>query len=275
LRRTNRRNRLSRQARLVRGTSRAFLRAVHLNVRQLFVKRFVFLFGLFGCVSAFSQSIEEVLARHLEAAGGAERLKAVRASITESVITNDVAARPCIEYAKSGQKLRIEMTFPTGTVIFCYNGTSGWKRAVMPNGEKREVVPLSEREARDMAQDSRFTLSDSLLEYRKHMDHLKGLGHEEIAGHDAFAIEVSDEGVPPIKKYIDTKTYLEIAEDTQDSPNSLPYRVVKEDFRSVDGVTTPFHIMSYKNGRLVIDKKIGKITFLPTLDDRIFETPHD
>jgi hypothetical protein len=32
---TNRRNRLSRQARLVRGTIRAFLRAVHLNVRDV------------------------------------------------------------------------------------------------------------------------------------------------------------------------------------------------------------------------------------------------
>ena len=239
------------------------------------MKRIAFLFGFFACASAFSQSIEEVLARHLEAAGGAERLKTVRASITESVITLDGKAMPCVEHAKSGQKLRMEMTFPTVTVIMCYNGTSGWKRVVMANGEKRPVLPLSEKEDRDMAQDSRFTLSDSLLEYKKNGSHLKVLGHEVMLGHDTLAIEVSYEGVAPITRYIDTASYLEIAEVRKDLTSGLPYKVVNEDFRRIDGVTTPFHKVAYKNGELVTDKRVTKITFLATLDDSLFEKPID
>ena len=126
-----------------------------------------------------------------------------------------------------------------------------------------------------MAQDSRFTLSDSLLEYKKNGSHLKVLGHEVMLGHDTLAIEVSYEGVAPITRYIDTASYLEIAEVRKDLTSGLPYKVVNEDFRRIDGVTTPFHKVAYKNGELVTDKRVTKITFLATLDDSLFEKPID
>jgi hypothetical protein len=66
-----------------------------------------------------------------------------------------------------------------------------------------------------------------------------------------------------------------VAEVTQDSKDAPLTEVVNEDFRSVDGVMTPFHKIAFKDNLQFMDMKMTKVTFLPTIDDKVFEKPLD
>jgi hypothetical protein len=235
-------------------------------------KRIVLIYLVFVSMG-LSQSLSYVLEKHIETIGGSVRLKAINASVTEWTDTQLQVPLKLVTYVTKGQKVRIEMASPSLLIIFAYNGTVGWKRAIVPGVENRPVMPLTDSETKTLVEEAQIGKPDLLLNYPKIASNVTLIGRKDIEGRDAYALLVVGADGKGITRYIDSSSFEEIEDEWKELATGSVFKRTSEDFRRVDGVMTPFHMKLYKDGKLIVNKLVTKVTFPPILADSLFERP--
>ncbi len=200
-----------------------------------------------AAVPASGQTVDEIVASHIKARGGYEKLKAIQTiKISRTFATNFSAVK--VDYFKKRPNLlRIEQTpkGQTAPIPRAINAEGAWDtvqgKVVMRPGR----VALEGREL-----DADF---DGLLVDWKEKGHTVTLeGKESIGGSEAHKLKVKTKGGSERFVYIDTKTFMETAQSgrwllSQMDPKTKEFRYMDSvwtfsDFRDVDGVKFPFSV---------------------------------
>jgi outer membrane lipoprotein-sorting protein/predicted aspartyl protease len=150
-----------------------------------------------------AETLEEILNRHTQALGGKEALEAITSSTSEyELILPGGMTGTQKYYFKYPDKLRSEMDLKIMQTMTVFDGQKGWTKD--PNGQVRE---LAGAELSDIQMELYFNLYAYLFP-----DRAKGkveyLGREEADGINYYVIQVTPEGIDPIKMYLDPQTYL-------------------------------------------------------------------
>ena len=223
-----------------------------------------------GCAG---QSADGIAARHLAAVGGLDRLVAIRASITETIKTLDGKQSTCVYYLKRPNKVGMEMAYPAVAAVMAYNGVVGWKQAIMSNGERRPPSPITESETRHIIEDFEGSFADSLLDYEKGHVQLRLAGRESVLGSDAYILEITRQDGATERRFIDIKSYMEVATSHRDAGSGVLYKMIRDDFRRSGGIMVPFHEVLYRDGKVFMETTCTKVRFLSSMDDSVFEKP--
>jgi hypothetical protein len=220
--------------------------------------------------SAAAQSVDDIVARHIEARGGHERLKAIETiKITRTVATPFTDLKVVV-YKKRPHLFRLEQA-PAGQPMV--------PRAIGPDAAwdaiRGKVVvrqPQAFAEARDL--DGDF---EGLLVNWKEKGHTVELeGRETLPGGEAYKLKVTTKSGAWGYLYLDAKTYLD-RRHVNLTPNRQAQVVV--DFggwREVGGVKFPFDITEERTSKAPVQTLVTyteKIEINVPIDDALFATP--
>jgi hypothetical protein len=227
---------------------------------------------LLAAGSASGQTVEELIAKNIQAHGGMERMKAVKTvRMTATFYAGSFEAQ-YLQENKRQNLVREDLTFQRLTAIQAYDGKTGWQ--IQPFGGRMDPELLGEDDLRGMQQDA--DMDGPLVDYLEKGNKVEYLGREDVDGSDAFKIKVSEKNGDIRYFYLDTDAYLEIKIETQ--------RVIRGalretdmllgSFKEVAGVMFPFLIESGPKGSTDRQKlAIQKIEVNVPIDDSRFAVP--
>jgi outer membrane lipoprotein-sorting protein len=230
-------------------------------------------FLIITCVgtTVSAQSLDDIVAKHVKAMGGAKlgQLQSMKISAEMDIMNMKVPITTIIVQNKG---FRSESTVQGMTVVQAVNGATGWTINPMAGNTKPTALP--EDAVKSLANETDLT---GLYNYKEKGYKLTLDGEEDLAGAKVYKVTMTlPNGVRRIN-YISKDTFyiLKIVAQTSMNGQDIMSENVQSDFRAVDGIYYPF--TSEVTTSAMPGTKMGlKITSLevnPKIDPKIFEMP--
>ena len=234
-------------------------------------RRAAFMFVLTLCASSVdAQTVDEIVAKNIQAKGGYELLKSTTSVRTTGAGTMQGAEVTILTVTKRPSFVRNEMSVAGQKMIIGFDGTTAW---VLPPGglAAQPLPPGPQTEA--LKQNSQ--IDSPLFEYKAKGTKIE-LGEPlPEGGRTLQHLIVTPKGSPAMHYYIDPATGLEakMVIDTEDAGQKMKMELRFSDFKPVDGRMVPFAVTQFVNGNQVLDMKFQKIEFNVPVDEAIFKMP--
>jgi len=214
-------------------------------------------------------TVEEVIARHIEARGGQERWDAVETMKITGDFTAFSKVAPFTLHRKRESNYHLDHMLGDRKVIVGYDGKTGWwDNRWMGDGARHIEGP----DLAVLMQEVDFPTPFFGYEAKGHQVEL--LGDVDLEGMPALGIELTRQDGSVEKWYLDPKTYLEMGRESPGSDFGQPMeqRTFYDDFREIDGLVIPFFTETqwYTRDRIVA---IEKIETNLAIDDGLFRMP--
>jgi hypothetical protein len=239
--------------------------------------------GLFTAALLFiptlvtAQTVDEIVAKHVAARGGMDRINALQTlKITRTVATGIGSNIRVIMYKKRPNLYRVEQGLATPGASMTARGVNAdaaWDTA--PGGKITLRAEPAATEARDL--DGDF---DGLLVNWKDKGHaVRFEGRESMPGGDALKLRVTTKGGVERLIYLDATTYLDRRHTgTVTLPNGRRDVVIDfSNWQDVNGVKFPFDINEDRKGGNAPEQSLvfytEQIEANVPLDDALFVTP--
>ncbi len=154
-----------------------------------------------------AQTAEEVVARHLAARGGLEKIRAletIRMSGTISFGPGDPA--PFALEMKRPNRMRTEFTFQGAVGVQAFDGQKAW--ALLPMAGKTEPEYLPAEVSREAAEQA--DIEGPLVGAAAKGHKVELLGREKVEGRDCFKLMVTFKNGGVRYTYLDATSFLEL-----------------------------------------------------------------
>jgi hypothetical protein len=223
--------------------------------------------------SAPTITVDELMRKTIDAAGGEANLRKITTRITESDIDleNQGVKGTSIAYAKAPNKGATKSTLTAlGKVI-----ATGWDFYDGTNGEEVYSFSPVDKFVGDRLADARLSADFySQLDWKQNFKKIDVNGISKVDGEDAWTVRFEPQKGSPFTEYYSTRSYLLLKREgvipSSTSAVKLPYWVTYSDYRTVDGITLPFKAISYSvsNGNIVTTVRSFKHNV--QIDDSMF-----
>jgi outer membrane lipoprotein-sorting protein len=235
------------------------------------------LLALLSLASApsFAVTVDELIARHIEARGGDEKMKAIQSlQFTGKLeLTGDFTAElSMIRWIKRPDRVRTDATLQGLTSVRAWDGHEGW--AISPLFGRKEPERISRDESKDLIEiaDIDGPLIDSATKgYR-----IDYLGTEDLEGTEAHKLRVTTNDGDVQYVYLDPDYYLVIRVLYRRSVRGAQVETEADfgNYEKINGVYFPFSIDSGpKGGEKTRKITIDKAEANAALSDTLFQFP--
>jgi len=225
--------------------------------------------------AARALTVDELIAKYIEARGGMEKLKAIQSLRLEGTRTRSGGGfeMPFVEIRKRPGSIRSEATMQGLTMVRAYDGSEGW--AVQPFRGRKDPEKLPADAAKQMAYEA--DLDGPLVDYRRKGNEVEYLGTEDVDGTEAHKLKVTRSGGDVELIYLDPDYFLEIRRRSQVRVRGVETEI-ETDFGSyerVNGVYFPFSVEAGPPGSGEKGQKTNviKAEANVAVDDAIFRFP--
>jgi outer membrane lipoprotein-sorting protein len=223
--------------------------------------------------AVWGQSADEIIAKNVQARGGADKLKSVQSvKSTATMAMGPGMEAPGLLIQKRENLARLEFTIQGLTAIQAYDGKNAWQ--VMPFMGKKDPELMSGDEAKEV--EEMADIDGPWVDYKSKGNQVELLGKEKIEGTDTYKLKVSLKNGDVQTVYLDADSFLEIKEETKRTVRGSEQIVESAigDYKEVGGVVFPFAIESGAKGSAEKQKlTITKIELNVPADDSIFKMP--
>ena len=214
-------------------------------------------------------TVEEVIAKHVEARGGREAWDRIETLEVTGEFTAFSKTKPFKLYRKRDNKYYMDHYLNDRLVVIGYDGEQAWQDN---HSYKQGAKKIGGADLAVLMRDVDFPTP--LFDYEQRGHEVKLLGEVEVDGKPTIGIELTRSDESEETWYLDPATYLEIARDSpgSDSGRPMEQRTWFEDFREVDGVKIPFFAESqwYTRDRVM---NIERVEINVEIDDELFRMP--
>jgi outer membrane lipoprotein-sorting protein len=231
----------------------------------------IVLFVTASCLSA--QTVDEIIAKNIEARGGAEKLKSVQSiKSTATMSMGPGMEAPGTLIQKRPAMARLEFTVQGLTAVQAFDGKNAWQ--IMPFMGKKDPELMSADEAKET--EEMADIDGPLVDYKSKGHQVELLGKEKIEGTDAYKLKVTLKNGDVQTIYIDSDSFLEIKEETKRTVRGSEQVLESAigDYKEVNGIMFPFAEETSAKGS---DQKqkltITKIELNVPADDSLFKMP--
>ena len=219
-------------------------------------------------MNALPPDVKTIVARVISAYGGEDAImRAKRVYVTGDItafMRNDKGTYT--RYMARDRKLRVETAYASGSSeLRILNGKTGWRRM--------DRTPLMEVKE--------YLLLSMVYQY-KQLDMPYGLmtgqynivddGNSTINGADVVVLDVEDGEGPPMKIYVDAKSFRIVRTEgyffVRGNLTSLGADF--GDFRKVEGLLLPFKIANSANGQPISETIIKRYKINPVMEGSLF-----
>ena len=141
-----------------------------------------------GALGAEEMTLDEVLAAHFDALGGAEKLEAVESA----KFNGNMAMGPGMEVPftmvfRRPMNMRLEFTMQGMTAVQAYDGDVAW--SIMPFMGKTDPEVMAEDQAKNIKEQADF--DGPLMSWQDKGHQVELLGLEETEGTEAYKLKVA------------------------------------------------------------------------------------
>lgn len=224
--------------------------------------------------AASAITADELVARNLEAKGGAARLQAVR-SIQRSgklIVGGGQFELGYVDTRSRPESIRVDATLQGLTLVQAWDGEAGWK--INPFQGRKDPERVPDEEVKGLIEDA--DIDGPIIDYRAKGSLLAYLGTEDIEGTLAHKLKVTHDTGDVQYVYLDPDYFLEIRVETQRQVRGVEQISVTDlgDYEAVGGVYWPMSIESGPKDSS--DRQIivfDKAEVNPPLDEAMFRFP--
>jgi outer membrane lipoprotein-sorting protein len=239
------------------------------------MRRLISLAAALSCVLAvaapsFAQTADEVVAKNLQAKGGAEKWKSISSVKMTGTVKAQGMEAPMVAYTKRPNLSRQDITTPAGPFVQAYDGTTPW---MMPPGADapREVKgPQAEGVRRNSDFDG------PLIDYAAKGHKLELVGKEKLGTGDVHHLKVMKKEGDVEHYYFDAESGLEVKRTVEIQTAGGVKQTLEtqmSDYKPVDGLMIPHTMTQSVNGNQVAQVTIEKVEINGAIDDALFRMP--
>ena len=211
---------------------------------------------------AYAQTADEIVAKHLKALGGVEKLKALQSLRSTGKLKMGPMEATMVAIKARPNQSRMDFTIQGMSGTQAFDGSTGW--TIMPGQKNAEAMP--EEMAADARESSDF--DGPLVDYKTKGTKIELAGKEDVKGSPAYKLHLTSKNGSEFNLYIDARTYLLVKSDDAKSESFIG------DYKEVAGVlmahSIEMHVKGEEAGQMVI---IEHVDVNPKVDAATFKMP--
>ena len=221
--------------------------------------------------SASAATVDEVVAKALDARGGLDKLRALKSVKTTGKQSLGAMEIPFTIVQARPMSFRMEAVFQGQTIVQVYQPGNSWM--VMPMTGSTDPEKIGAEESKQIEQQA--DIDGPLVDWKKKGHKVVLAGEEEIDGSPAWKLAVELANGNSMTIYIDQATGLEIRDTMKIKKDGSEIEAESDlsGFKKVDGFTMPYTITSKMNGQTVSTITLDKVELNVPVDEKIFVMP--
>jgi outer membrane lipoprotein-sorting protein len=239
----------------------------------MFRKALLALAGVALLAPASAQTLDEIIARNIEARGGMEKIKAVKTMrMTGRITVGPGMEAPAVIEAKRPQMTRLDITFQGMTLTQAFDGKVGW--AINPFQGNPNPEVMSADDAKDAEEQA--DMDGSLVDWKAKGHTVELVGKEKIEGTDAYRLKITLKGGDVRYTFIDADSWLEIRGEAKRTVRGTEMETEQTigDYKEVGGLIIPHSFEGGPKGSPMRQKiTIEKVELDVPIDDARFAMP--
>ena len=227
---------------------------------------------LLSPLAAFTQTVDEVIAKNIQAHGGMEKLKSVQTLRTTGKFTQGSFRAAFLQENKRPDEVREEFVVQGLAQIQAYDGKAGWQ--ISPFGGRKDPELMSQDDVKSLQIDA--DIDGPMVNYKEKGHKAELVGHDSVEGTDCFKVKLTLKNGDMRYYFLDADSFLEIKMENQ--TNIRGAVVFTEnyygDYEQVNGLYFPFAFESVQKGSQERAKfTVEKVELNVPLDDSLFSMP--
>ena len=219
-------------------------------------------------VSAYAQTVDEIVDKHVAAMGGLDKLKGVTSLVTERSLSVQGMEIPTKTTVLVGKAMRTESSVMGNSMIQVVDGNTGWmiRPAMMQGTGEPEDMPADQLK-QQLGQLDPF---GALVNYKEKGNKVELVGKEKVDKADVYHLKVTTKDGQVMDEYIDATTNL--VSKVKTNMNGQEGELSFSDYKAVDGI--PFaNTLDISSPQGALTMVTTKITVNPKVDESIFKKP--
>jgi Outer membrane lipoprotein-sorting protein len=237
----------------------------------------IFLFLLFVApafcsLAAIAQTVDEVIAKNIQAHGGVDKLKSVQSLRTLAKYTQGPFRADYRQENKRADKVREEFIIQGLAQVQAYDGKTGWQ--ISPFSGRKDPELLSQDDLKSLIVDS--DIDGPLVDYKEKGHKAELVGHDSVEGTECYKIKLSMKNGDVRYYYLDADSYLELKTEVQTTIRGAlqESELYYGDYEQVNGIYYPFSVEQAQKGSSTRSQiSVEKIEQNIPLDDARFSMP--
>jgi outer membrane lipoprotein-sorting protein len=203
--------------------------------------------GVLLSLPVAAQTVDEILAKHIEARGGKEKLAAVQSARATGKMTMGPMEVPFVMEWKAPNRVRQEFMVQGKAGVRAYDGATAWMH--MPFMGKAEPEKMAAEDTADMAQEADL-IEGPLVDYAKKGHQVRLVGKKEIEGTEVYELEITMKNGDVTRDYLDAESFLTIKQESKQKQGDQEMEITTSigNYQQVDGLMLPFAINSTIKG---------------------------
>ncbi len=239
----------------------------------MFKKLILTTLALIFAASLSAQTVDEIIAKNIEAKGGYDKLKSIKTMQATGQFTaqNGMVQGTITLYNKRPNKMRMNMDIQGQTMVQAFDGTTGWM--IIPFMGTTEPQRMPEEQVKSMK--SNADMDGVLVDYKKKGHKVELLGKEELEGTDVYKLKVTRKDSSVQYLYLDSDYYIELKMSTviKSKGTEQMFDTYLSDYKEVDGTMVPFAIEQKKGDMLLSQITLSEVKYNVDIDDSYFAMP--
>lgn len=225
---------------------------------------------------ASAQTVDELIAKNIEAKGGMAAIKAIDTLKLEGTMRVGGGGFSLdlgfVQMTKRGGKTRGEASLQGLTAVSAYDGKDAWQ--IQPFQGRKDPEKLAVDQAKGLAQQAE--IDGPLIDYRAKGHKIEYLGMEDVDGTPAHKLQVLRADGDTQYIYLDPDYFLEIRIITRTSVRGVEFEQESDvgNYEKVAGVYIPFSMETGAKGQpkgqnITVTKAEANVE----IDDALFAFP--
>jgi outer membrane lipoprotein-sorting protein len=222
--------------------------------------------------NASAQTVDEVIAKNIQARGGLDKLRAIRTLRTTVKFGEGSFRAEFRQENKRPGKVREEFIVQGMAQIQAYDGKTGWQ--ISPFSGRRDPDLMSQDDMKSLIVDG--DIDGPLVDYKEKGHKAELVGHDLMEGTDCYKIKLSMKNGDIRYYYLDTDSYLELKVEIQTTIRGglQESELYYGDYEQVNGIYYPFAVeQAQKGSSSRAQFSVEKIEQNADLDDTLFAMP--
>jgi outer membrane lipoprotein-sorting protein len=223
--------------------------------------------------ASFAQNVDEIITKHVEAMGGADKWKTIKSMQMNnkfSVQGMDIESKTTIV---AGKSLRTEVSVMGQEIITAVDGETGWMQRPAMMGGTGEPEDMPGALIKETLKQT--NLGGSLLSFKEKGATIELVGKEKLDGADVYHLKMTEKNGEVTNLFLSASTYytLKSAGKRNVQGQDIDAEVNFSNFKQIEGLTFPFTMEtpSPMGGTMTIETESIKLN--PTIDESIFKKP--
>lgn len=220
---------------------------------------------------AAAMDADELIAKHLEASGGVEKMKAVQASKLSGKVMAQGMEIPFTMVHKRPNMMRLDAQVMGMTLVQCFDGEKGW--AINPMTGSEDPQPMGEVEEKSFRLQA--DMDGLLVDYAAKGYTVEYLGEDEVEGTPVHKLRLDTNDDVVLEYAMDTEYFLIIKQDSKLTyeGNVIESSTYMSDYQEVDGMVTPFSIETRRGDAVMNQIMVESIDYAADVDPTVFAMP--